>query len=671
MNDSALRLRAAPPLLIGATLIVWGWQCQLLPYAFLMALLVESTSFVSLRWAITDKEFNTLSDFSGVMFAIATVYIFSSEGTRGIFIILKVLPFILFPLLLVQKYSGRGMMKLSALLVSLRKLDPALSPEANTLTDISLPFFVVCLVSASVGNQRTIVFFIVVAILIGVVLWSVRPKRYSAGIWLITIALAFSTAYATQIGLRQLQASVEASFLGIFDQFMWRYRDPNRSTTAIGSLRRLKLSDRIVLRLKTENSLVAPMLLREASYRHFGHGIWSNQQSEFSVIDQNSDASWTLTEGIQRNNNLTISTYMIREKGVIPLPHGSSKIKNVTAIEIARNPHGTVLMDIREGWIHYDAEYGGGIVNELPPDDSDLFILNYYKKDFARLADELGLSSMSSEQAVDTVYRFFEENFTYSLNRKQRYPKGKYLYNFLYNTRQGHCEYFATATALLLRSVGIPTRYAVGFSVDEYSTLEGQYIARARDAHSWTLVYVNNQWTVLDTTPAMWAPYEDENASAIEPLMDIWSWVSYTWSRWQSDDVTDDEENTNYLMWLLIPLIAVLAWRIYFRDRIHRNQARTMESTEPDYPGTDSNFYKLVEIIESTCMPRQPGETLLIWLKRIENSIKASQVYTALDLHYRYRFDPAGISTPEHSELKQLVLELISRKEDWLPDNHS
>ena len=193
MNDSALRLRAAPPLLIGATLIVWGWQCQLLPYAFLMALLVESTSFVSLRWAITDKEFNTLSDFSGVMFAIATVYIFSSEGARGIFIILKVLPFILFPLLLVQKYSGRGMMKLSALLVSLRKLDPALSPEANTLTDISLPFFVVCLVSASVGNQRTIVFFIVVAILIGVVLWSVRPKRYSAGIWLITIALRRSS----------------------------------------------------------------------------------------------------------------------------------------------------------------------------------------------------------------------------------------------------------------------------------------------------------------------------------------------------------------------------------------------------------------------------------------------------------------------------------------------
>ncbi|MFT5350116.1 MAG: transglutaminase-like putative cysteine protease [Planctomycetota bacterium] len=666
MNNSNLQLRAAPAFSIGATLLVWGWQCQFLPFALLMAVLLEMAQFMSWRWSITDKEFNTLSDFSGVVFFIVVIYIFTDEGARGIFVILSVMPFVLFPLLITQKYSERGMMNLSALLPGLRKLEPALSPQAGTITDISLPYFIVCLVSASAGNQRTIGFFIVISLLIALMLWSVRPKRYSIRLWFVAIVLSLSMAYAVQIGLRQLQASLEASFIGIFDQFMWRYRDPNRATTAIGSLGRLKLSDRIVLRVKAEDMPEIPLLLKEASYSNFGHGVWSSQESDFSVIDQNSDGSWTLTNEIQSDLELTIATYMVRDKGVIPLPHGTSKIKNVTAIEIQKNPLGTVIMDIREGWIQYDVAYENIIHDELPPNENDLLLLNYYREDFERLANELQLSSMTTEQVVDTVSRFFQENFTYTLNQSQRYPKGKYLANFLFNNRQGHCEYFATATALLLRSVGIPTRYAVGYSVDEYSALEGQYIARARDAHSWTQVYINDHWEVLDTTPAIWSSYEEQNASAVEPFMDIWFWASYTWSRWQSDDLTEEEQNTDVLMWLLIPLIAMLAWRIYFKERIQNKPERAGIDEQGAYPGDDSSFYELVSVMESSCSPRFPGETLPAWFNRIDSRIHAQYLHAALEMHYQYRFDPAGISLLEQKKLNQLVADLLTTEKEWL-----
>lgn len=62
------------------------------------------------------------------------------------------------------------------------------------------------------------------------------------------------------------------------------------------------------------------------------------------------------------------------------------------------------------------------------------------------------------------------------------------LSTFLLKNRSGHCEYFATATTLLLREVGIPARYAIGFSVSEFSPLENQFIVRGRDSHAWTLV---------------------------------------------------------------------------------------------------------------------------------------------------------------------------------------
>lgn len=660
MDESIRRLQSSPPIIIGAALLVWGWQCQLVMYAIPMALLIEVSPVVRWRWAITDKEFNTLSDFSGVVFFLCVVYIFSTEGARGIFVILKVLPFILFPLLITQRYSEAGVMRMSALIVSLRKLASRDSSQRDGSFDIGLPYFVLCLISASSGNQRTILFFVVVAGLLAIVLWPMRSRRFSIVTWCISLALAVTIAYGMQTGMRQLQASIEASFMGMFDQFMWRYRDPNRATTAIGSLGRLKLSDRIVLRVATEENIRLPMLLKEASYSSFGHGIWSTNDKEFSVIDQNEDGSWDLIRDRAAERSMRISTYMIKEKGVIPLPHGSTRIENVTAIELARNPHGAVSMDIREGWISFDVRYSENELDEVPPNESDLFLLDYYRADLEKVTKELGLESMTPAQAVDTVAEYFRDNFSYTLNYRQRYPRGKYLANFLNNTRKGHCEYFATATALLLRSVGIPTRYAVGYSVDEFSRLEGQYVARARHAHSWTQVYIQGKWQVLDTTPSNWAPYEAENASPFQGLMDLWAWGSYRWELFQSDDVTTEEETTDWLLWLLIPLSFILAWRIYFRERVQLGKELQNPAKLSSKHGEDSEFYVLCSTLEQRFFPREEGETLGMWLKKLGRLVPPHTVESALKLHYQYRFDPSGLVPSERKKLHSLVREVLA-----------
>ena len=75
------------------------------------------------------------------------------------------------------------------------------------------------------------------------------------------------------------------------------------------------------------------------------------------------------------------------------------------------------------------------------------------------------------------------------------------LSHFLLQSRAGHCEYFATATVLLLRAAGIPARYCRGYAVQEFSKLENRFIVRDRHAHAWTLAYVDGIWTNFDTTP--------------------------------------------------------------------------------------------------------------------------------------------------------------------------
>ena len=658
MNAHLSKLRAAPPFTLAAVLLLWGWQTGFILFALPMIVILEMAHWVSWRWPVSDKEFNIISDFSGIGFFIVVVYIFTTVGSRGIFVILSVMPFILFLLLLVQFYSERGKIGLSSIFVSLRRLDPRTTPEASTEVDLSLPYLVVCIISASSGNIRSVWFFIFSFCLIAIVLWSFRPKRYRIRTWSLLLIVVLTMSYAGQEALRDLQRSFEASIISMFDQFMWRYRDAERAMTAIGTIGRLKLSDRIVLRVKPQTYLDKPLYLREASYHQYNYGVWNNLKSIYTVIDPDLDGNWHLADA-EQGDAVSISAYMQREISVIPLPHGTISIEDTDAFEVNQSQYGTVKMEFREGWIDYSAVYRDNIIDSLPQ-PTDLDIAENYREDFEQLARELDLYDQPEEQAVTSIEKFFRDNFTYSLTQRGRYPRGKYLQNFLFNTRTGHCEYFATSTVLLLRTLGIPARYAVGYVVDEYSPIERQYVARSRDAHSWVLAYIGNQWRIIDTTPSIWSPLEDENASMLEPIMDIYAWISFRLSQFQSRDEFEQEEDDNSLLYLLIPLVLILLWRLFFHQRRRPKRDKTEIAIQNSYQGTDSSFYDLVKELNRIGFMRKQGETMGSWLKRINESVRLSELDKALALHYRYRFDPAGCTISIKEELAATVKHILT-----------
>src|SRR6266849_220848 len=125
------------------------------------------------------------------------------------------------------------------------------------------------------------------------------------------------------------------------------------------------------------------------------------------------------------------------------------------------------------------------------------------------------------------VERFLRSGFGYTLKLTGK-PGEDPLANFLFVTRAGHCEYFASAMAIMLRSVEIPTREVNGFLPGEYNDLAGDYIVRASDAHSWVEVYFpGNGWVTFDPTPA--APDESGLLSHLAKYID---WMELSWSEW-------------------------------------------------------------------------------------------------------------------------------------------
>ena len=89
--------------------------------------------------------------------------------------------------------------------------------------------------------------------------------------------------------------------------------------------------------------------------------------------------------------------------------------------------------------------------------------------------------------------------YTLDLKRDERFDP---IEDFLFVQKAGHCEYFASAMALLLRSVGVPTRMVSGFYGGEWNQY-GKYLAvRQRDAHAWVEVWVGGAgWVTFDPTP--------------------------------------------------------------------------------------------------------------------------------------------------------------------------
>ena len=74
-----------PPYLLGAGLLLWGWHVDLLPYAVVMGLIIESTRWVPWRWQVTEKDFNRVTDFTSVGFVVVIIYQFDSHAFHAIY----------------------------------------------------------------------------------------------------------------------------------------------------------------------------------------------------------------------------------------------------------------------------------------------------------------------------------------------------------------------------------------------------------------------------------------------------------------------------------------------------------------------------------------------------------------------------------------------------------
>lgn len=136
-------------------------------------------------------------------------------------------------------------------------------------------------------------------------------------------------------------------------------------------------------------------------------------------------------------------------------------------------------------------------------------------------------AQMPFDQAI-RIENHLRTRYAYTLNLTGK-PGQDPLAHFLFETRAGHCEYFASAMAIMLRTLGIPSREVNGFLPGEYNDLGGDYIVRESDAHSWVEAYFPGiGWQVFDPTP----PSSTGGSGFLRRLGLYVDWLEITWNEW-------------------------------------------------------------------------------------------------------------------------------------------
>lgn len=359
----------------------------------------------------------------------------------------------------------------------------------------------------------------------------------------------------------------------------------------------------------------------------------------------------------ERGSTITVSATLHGGQGLLTLPNGTFQLDELPVSQMEKNKYGAVKVVGKVDAIAYQIQFNKNLSFDSLPTEDDLQIPKQEKPALDKIISQLDIKGKSQQEILNRVDRFFLKNFTYSLKLANKENSSTPLSTFLLQTRAGHCEYFATATTLLLRAAGIPARYAVGYSVHEYSPLEKQYIIRNRHAHAWTMVYLNGKWQAFDTTPADWTRIEDATASRLSFISDLWSFLSFKISH-----LLSSSDGLKYGWVLIFILVFILVWRFSRQTKLRRlsSKERLAKSiAKSEQNKRESEFYLIEKALNELGYIRQPSESLKIWIARLKEEIPTSDLIEELsfliELHYRDRFDPLGIKDEERAILSSKI----------------
>lgn len=383
-----------------------------------------------------------------------------------------------------------------------------------------------------------------------------RARRFYRALTLATLTVALGGILLGSI-LFFFFPRFNAGFLssaGLQTTFMSGFSN----SVELGEIGEIKKDSTVVMRVKTGSPVPYPMLRwRGIALTSFDGHRWSSSAGSKERIYPSANG-WIL---INPRNSLQAPASLDLHFTVLLQPMATDSLfapANLLGVRatflngapgynsfihrgnLFRDPTGSIFNNFRNFvQIEYEAEsllpaIQPAVVRAASTDYSDEIRSTYLQLPrsldprIPELARQITQAETNPYDKSVALEFYLQRNFSYTLNLTGK-PGQDPLAHFLFETRAGHCEYFASAMAVMLRTLGIPSREVNGFLPGEFNDVGGDYIVRASDAHSWVEAYFpGSGWITFDPTP----PGQDSGSGLFSRLGMYLDWVQLNWNEW-------------------------------------------------------------------------------------------------------------------------------------------
>jgi len=284
-----------------------------------------------------------------------------------------------------------------------------------------------------------------------------------------------------------------------------------------------------------------------------------------------------------------------------------------------------------------------------------------------RLAVQLAGRAQTDEAKARAIATRLSDDYTYSL----AVAHGRQdIDGFLFDSKSGNCEYFATAMCLMLRTLGIPSRLAVGFLGTEWNDYGNFFDIRQSDAHAWVEAYLPDKgWTTFDPTPP---DFTRKGAASI--FAKIWTALNqqfealqFRWYRYVVGFDTYTQRNFLYNMVrkvaeAIIPILVgltalALAVFVFLKAR---SRGR-LPSWKPSRKKPEDFYETLLNRLGRIGFPRRPSQTAAEYAGDLGTVCPELHPLVGLAArHYELRYAGRALEESERTEIIRLSNEVAS-----------
>jgi transglutaminase-like putative cysteine protease len=438
----------------------------------------------------------------------------------------------------------------------------------------------------------------------------------------------------------------------------------------LGAIGELEADSSVAMRIRVGDAEMPPYLLSELRWRgvaldYFDGHAWTLSRRRRAPLGRR-PAGEVEPGGIPGRGHLLTQEVFLE-------PIGTDTLFAVPRAMRVRAPAGVVLVDDMGALslphaasrLEYTVEsvVGGRVLERLGSAAQGRFLqLPPVAPRIAALAREITRGSTGPAAAARALTEYLRRDFKYTLTL-ERTTTLEPLEDFLFARRAGNCEYFASALAVMLRSIGIPARVVTGFQRGEWNPYGEYFLVRMSDAHARVEAYVaGSGWLTFDPSP------RDERVTAtwagaslfLDALRLRWHRYIVNWSgqdqlaaaatvrqaagAWKHWRAHWPQGQSAWLWPALVPAVGLIAWWAW-----RRRPAAARGRRAPDF------YRRALRVLARRGLRPERGETAREFAVRVGDTAPAqARGFAGITAAYEaVRFGARGLAASEQAEVEE------------------